>query len=80
MLAEQNNRADREEIQQRNAEGMVQLGGVLRTTTVDPDQTIGGSVLFALPKKWRKNGVYPVTFEITTGEETHLIKAKLTRR
>ncbi len=73
-------RANAEALRQRNAEGTAALGDVLQTTTIDPRKLWGGRVLFALPKSWRRNGTYPVTFEVTAGGMVHSFRANLTRR
>jgi len=79
-LAAQQDQADQQAIRQRNAEGMAALQLVLRTTTVDPGKVVGGQVLFALPKAWRKNGAYPIKLEISAGGMTHVISGNLTRK
>ncbi len=59
---------------------MAALGDVLQTTTLDPGKVWGGRVLFALPKAWRKDGTYPITFEVNAGGVVHAFRANLTRK
>jgi hypothetical protein len=72
--------SDANMIRERNAEGLAALGDVLRTTTVDPNKVVGGRVLFAFPKAWRKDGDYPVTVEVMAGGVAHSFRATITRR
>jgi hypothetical protein len=60
---------------------MKALKAYMRTTTVDPQQIFGGSVIFELPKAARdaKTDV-PMTFVVAINGEGHKFNAVLKRR
>lgn len=64
-----------------NAGRMSALKEIMRTTTIDPGQVFGGSVMFELPPKVRSSRVdVPVVFVVTTGGEEHRFKTVLQRQ
>lgn len=53
----------------------------IRTTTVDPQQMFGGTVMFELPKEARASKTdVPITFVVTIDGEQHRFAAVLKRR
>ena len=53
----------------------------MRTSTVDPDQIFGGSVMYELPPSVRGSKVeVPVTFIVTAGGDDHRFRAVLKRQ
>jgi hypothetical protein len=53
----------------------------MRTTTVDPQQIFGGSVMFELPKTARASKTdVPMTFVVTVNGEQHSFDVVLKRR
>lgn len=67
------------------AEKTVNLGEILRTTTVDPGDSFGGTVVFELPKKAQKvinkNKKKPTEMlvKVSTGSEEHLFTVLVSR-
>ncbi len=80
-LANQQNQATFARMAEDNAASMKSLKAYMRTTTVDPQQMFGGSVIFELPKAARdaKTDV-PVTFVVAINGEDHTFNAVLKRR
>ena len=80
-LANHQNQANFERMAALNSDRMEALKQNLRTTTVDPGQVFGGSVMFELPKAARssKESV-PVTFSVRTGGESHTFNVILQRQ
>jgi hypothetical protein len=65
----------------RNAAGLASIKGTMRTTTVDPNTSFGGALIFELPDAARNSKVpVPVTFTISVDGETHTVEAVLTPR
>lgn len=65
----------------QNASRMEALKGYMRTTTVDPQQMFGGTVMFELPKSVHKGkGDVPVSFVVAISGEQHRFDAVLKRR
>jgi hypothetical protein len=80
-IANQENQANFERLADRHAANIQALGGMLRTTTVDPGQMFGGSVMFELPTSVRRSkGPVPVTFFVNVGGEEHRFEAVLQPR
>jgi hypothetical protein len=66
---------------EENAANMGALQAYMRTTTVDPEQMFGGSVIFELPKAAQRSKVdVPMIFIVTTNGEEHRFEALLKRR
>jgi hypothetical protein len=64
-----------------NAASREALQANIRTTTVDPQQMFGGTVMFELPKEARASKTdVPITFVITIDGEQHKFEALLRRR
>lgn len=64
-----------------NAASREELQANIRTTTVDPQQMFGGTVMFELPKEARASKTdVPVTFVVTIDGEQHRFAAILKRR
>lgn len=64
-----------------NAASREALKANIRTTTVDPQQMFGGTVMFELPKTARASKVdVPITFVVTIDSEQHKFDALLKRR
>lgn len=77
-LANAQNQANFSRMAEQNAANMNALKANMRTTTVDPDQMFGGSVMFELPKSVHKmKGDVPVTFIVTIEGESHTFNALL---
>lgn len=63
------------------ADRMMRLDSVVQTTTLDPGMEFGGQIHFSGPKSMeRVKEPYPVTLEITIGDEVHLIGGTLQRQ
>lgn len=78
--ADQQNRADIERLNAQQAAARGQIGGYLKTTTIDPGKMFGGSLQFKTPQAFtRGKGPLPVTIEIRTGTETHTFTASIIR-
>lgn len=70
--AQQQNQAMFETMTAANASRLQSLTANMRTTTVDPGQMFGGSVMFELPPGVRSSKTdVPMTFILTTGGEEH---------
>lgn len=66
---------------EQNAARMDALKAYMRTTTVDPLQMFGGTVMFELPKSvHRGKGDVPMTFIVSVDGEAHEFAATLKRR
>lgn len=66
---------------EQNTANMQALKAYLRTTTVDPQQMFGGSVMFELPKSVPKmSGDVPISFVVTIDGQQHRFDALLRRR
>jgi acyl-CoA hydrolase len=66
---------------EQNASKMEALKGYMRTTTVDPQQMFGGTVMFDLPKAARGSRTdIAMTFVVTINGEEHEFDAVLKRR
>jgi hypothetical protein len=64
-----------------NAASREALQANIRTTTVDPQQMFGGTVMFELPKAARSSKTdVPITFLVTINGEQHKFAALLRRR
>jgi hypothetical protein len=80
-VANAQNQATFARMAETNVSSMEALKGNIRTTTVDPQQMFGGSVMFELPKQARGSKVdVPVTFVVTINGEEHRFDALLKRR
>ena len=75
------NQANFARMADRNASSMQALKAYMRTTTVDPQQMFGGTVMFELPKSAHKmKGDVPMSFVVTINDEQHKFEAVLKRR
>jgi len=75
-VANQENEANFERMAAQNAANKKALSGYMRTTTVDPQQMFGGSILFDVPKAaFQAKGDVPVTFVVTVSGEQHKFNA-----
>lgn len=75
------NQANFARMADQNAASMKALKAYMRTTTVDPQQMFGGSLLFELPKAARGSKAdVPVTFVVTVNGEQHSFETVLRRR
>lgn len=80
-LANAENQATFDRMAQQNAANMKSLKAYMRTTTVDPQQMFGGTVMFDLPKAARGSRTdVRVTFVVTINGEQHKFDAVLKRR
>jgi hypothetical protein len=80
-VANAENQANFDRLVSQNAGNMQALKAYMRTTTVDPQQMFGGSVMFELPKEARDSKAdVPVTFVITINGEEHKFDTVLKRR
>lgn len=67
-------------IGETSAANMEALRVNLRTTTVDPDQSFGGQIMYELPKSLRSGKTaVPVLIHVSFGSEVHTFKAVLTK-
>jgi hypothetical protein len=80
-IANAQNQATFARMTEQNASRMGALKAFMRTTTVDPQQMFGGTVMFELPKAARdaKTDV-PMSFVVTINGEEHQFDAVLRRR
>lgn len=79
-VAQEQNRQMFAGLAARNAQSMAALGENMRTTTVDPGQLFGGSVMFELPRNARSGKAdVPVTFIVSAGSEEHRFEVTLQR-
>jgi hypothetical protein len=80
-IANAQNQATFARMTDQNTANMKALKAYMRTTTVDPQQIFGGSVIFELPKAARaaKTDV-PIIFVVTVNGEEHRFDALLKRR
>lgn len=75
------NQANFARMAEQNASSMQALKAYMRTTTVDPEQMFGGTVMFELPKTVHKGtGDVPMHFSVTINGEAHKFNAVLKRR
>jgi hypothetical protein len=75
------NQATFDRMAEQNSTHMQALKGYMRTTTVDPKQMFGGTVMFDLPKEAREAKTdVPVMFVVTIDGEQHKFSAVLKRR
>jgi hypothetical protein len=75
------NQATFARIAEQNAANLKSLKAYMRTTTVDPQQMFGGTVLFELPKAARDSKAdMPVTFVVIVNGEEHKFDAVLRRQ
>jgi len=66
---------------EQNASRMEALKAYMRTTTVDPQQMFGGTVMFELPKSVHQGkGDVPMTFIVSINGQEHEFGALLKRR
>jgi hypothetical protein len=66
---------------EQNATRMDALKAYMRTTTVDPQQMFGGTVMFELPKSVHQdNGDVPISFLVDINGEQHTFDVVLRRR
>ena len=80
-VANAQNQASFARLVEQNASSMQELKAYMRTTTVDPQQMFGGSVIFELPKTVHKaKGDVPIAFAVTVNGEAHKFDAVLKRR
>lgn len=80
-VANAQNQATFARMAENNVSNMEALKAIIRTTTVDPQQMFGGSVMFELPKQARGSKTdIPVTFVVTINGEEHKFDAVLKRR
>jgi hypothetical protein len=80
-MANAQNQATFARMAEQNAANMKSLKSYMRTTTVDPQQILGGSIMFELPKAARdsKSDV-PMAFTVTVNGEEHRFDVLLKRR
>lgn len=79
-LANQQNQANFQRMASLNSTRTEALKQNMRTTTVDPGQVFGGSVMFELPKSARSSKAsVPMTFVINAGGESHTFSVTLQR-
>lgn len=80
-LANAENQATFARMAENNASNMDALKANIRTTTIDPQQMFGGSVMFELPKQARASKIdVPVIFTVTIDGEEHRFDAVLKRQ
>jgi hypothetical protein len=80
-VANAQNQATFARMTEQNAANMKALKAYMRTTTVDPQQIFGGSVMFELPKTARASKTdVPMTFVVTVNGEQHSFDVVLKRR
>jgi hypothetical protein len=81
LIANQQNSANFARLAEQNAASMKALKAYMRTTTVDPQQMFGGSVIFQLPKAaFATKADVPVTFVVTIDGEQHKFESVFHRR
>jgi hypothetical protein len=80
-VANQENQANFDRMAEQNSANQKALKSYMRTTTVDPQQMFGGSVIFELPKAaFQMKGDVPVIFVVTINGEQHRFDAVFRRR
>jgi hypothetical protein len=72
------NLAERRGLEERQAAKMASYDGVLRTTTIEPQTSFGGTVQFEVPKDMRRAQFpIPVWMEVTVNGEVHKFLGQL---
>jgi hypothetical protein len=80
-IANAENQATFDRMAEQNAARMGALKAYMRTTTVDPQQMFGGTIMFELPKSARGSKTdVPLTFIVTINGEQHRFDAILKRQ
>ena len=80
-IVNQQNQANFARLAETNAANMSALKVNMRTTTVDPQQMFGGTVIFELPKSVQSNkSAFPVTFVVTANGQQHTFESNFVRR
>jgi hypothetical protein len=80
-IANQQNQATFARMADQNASKIQMLKAYMRTTTVDPQQMFGGTVMFELPKTVHQaTGDVPMSFAVTINGEAHKFDVVLKRR
>jgi hypothetical protein len=81
MMATEQNQRIFANLADRNAAGLGGLSETMRTTTVDPQRSFGGALMFELPDAVRSSkSPVPVTITVTIDGEVHSIAAVFTPR
>lgn len=79
-VANLENQRNFDRLAQNNAAGMAALDANIRTTSVDPGQSVGGQIIFELPKEVRKSKEpIDVEFTVDVGGEVHKFVTRLDR-
>lgn len=69
------------QMSENNAARMNALKENIRTTTVDPENMVGGAIVFEIPKASRSSKApIPVKFSVDAGGETHVFDVVLARK
>ena len=80
-IANQQNQANFARLADTNAARMEGLKTYMRTTTVDPQNMFGGTVMFELPKSAQKSKTHiPATFTVTANGQEHTFEVMLLRQ
>lgn len=79
--ANQENQRDFEILRMNQAAAQANIAQVLKTTTVDPGQALGGVIEYMVPEAARSGkGPLAVTIEVRTGDDVHTFSGLLTKQ